>query len=203
MPDSPASANPTVAVTRRKQGRPRDSQAGAAIIAATLDLVAAHGVAGLSVDAVAAAAGCSKATIYRRWASKEELVADALRSGTPRIEPVDTGSFRGDVERYINELIDRLSKGRIDVIPHLAHTRASNAAVRAALDEYHVNRERPMREILLRGIERGEVSPDVDFDIIIEILLGPVIYRCVFSDRSLDASFAGRLLDVLVHSIQT
>ena len=73
----PSSTDVREEVAPRAPGRPRDARADSAILDATLRLVGSVGLGGLSMDAVAATAGVSKATIYRRWASKEALVLDA------------------------------------------------------------------------------------------------------------------------------
>ena len=81
----------------RKPGRPRSAQAHKAIIDATLELLAEEGFQGLSIEAVAAKAGVGKTTIYRRWASKEELVMEALRHVQIDVPMIDTGNFRNDL----------------------------------------------------------------------------------------------------------
>lgn len=182
----------------RRPGRPRDARTDEAIVAATLHQCAAHGVTGLSIDAVAAEAGCSKATIYRRWASKEELVAHALSLGPVPIEDYDTGSTIADIERYVTELVHRLPRGRADVIPHLVEAQSANAAVRTSLDEYNARREDPLRRILQRGITRGELSPDLDCDTLIDVVLGPVMNRHLFSNRSMDESFVKEFLELVL-----
>lgn len=187
---------------QRKPGRPRDLRTDDAIIAATLHLCAAQGVTGLSLDAVAAEAGCSKATIYRRWASKEELVAHALSRGPVPIKDFDTGSAIRDIELYVKELISRLPRGRADVIPHLVESGSVNASVRASLNEYNARREEPIRRILQRGVTRGELSPDVDCDAVIDVVLGPVMYRHLFSDRPMDSAFVEGFLHLVLSAVR-
>ena len=87
----------------RKPGRPRDARADRAILEATLELASEQGL-GLSMDAVAARAGVSKATIYRRWASKEALVLDAWRELVGPMPVPDTGSVRGDLRAIFTQL---------------------------------------------------------------------------------------------------
>ena len=181
----------------RRPGRRRDSGTDDAIVDATTRLVGNHGVAGLSVDAIAAAAGCSKTTIYRRWASKDELIIDALRWGDVPITVPDTGSLRSDLEHYYDILLRRLSKGRIDVLPHLVQSGMANEAVRASLDQFNTQREMPLRQVLQRGIARGELSPEIDCDTIVDALVGPLRYRNHFSGRKLDRAFVTGILDVI------
>lgn len=193
QPERPASAKP---------GRPRDERIDEAIIAATVRLVAAHGVAGLSVDAVAASVGCSKATIYRRWRSKEELVVEALRAGAPLIEVADTGSLRGDLERYFDLLIERLSRSRVDVLPNLVHAGTAHTAMRGSLNHFNAQREEALRHILARGIARGDLPHDVNCDAVVDALVGPVRYRHHFSGRVLDRAFAQEILDLVLAGLR-
>lgn len=182
----------------RTQGRRRDARTDKAIIAATLRLVADHGVVGLSVEAVAAAVGCGKTTIYRRWASKEELVVEALRSSITSYDAADTGSLRGDLECYYDLLLERVANGRVDVLPHLVQVGMSNEALRAALNDFNAQREEPLRQILRRAIDRGELPADVDSDTLMEVLIGPVRYRYHFSGRKLDSAFVRGVLDLVL-----
>lgn len=185
----------------RKPGRPRDARADQAIIEATLALVMAHGVAGLSVDAVAAAAGCSKATIYRRWASKEELVVEAMSTSIAAIEVPDCGSLRAELEMFFRELRERFAKGRVDVLPHLVQAGTANAALRASLEDYMNDRQEPLRAILRRSVARGEIARDVDSDIVVEVLLGTLHHHKLFSGNTVDAAFIRRLLDLVLAGI--
>src|SRR5262245_34265059 len=91
------------AVTPRR-GHPRDARCDHAILQATLDLLVEAGAANLSIDGVAARAGVGKATIYRRWSSKEALVLETLSSDATTIEIPDTGSLRGDLVAYYDGL---------------------------------------------------------------------------------------------------
>ena len=92
-----AALSPTEALEPRRPGRPRDARADRAILEATLELAAEFGPLGLSMDAVAERAGVSKATIYRRWSSKEALLLDAWRELAGAIPVPDSGVLRDDL----------------------------------------------------------------------------------------------------------
>ena len=85
----------------RRLGRPRSAGVDEALLDATLQLAGEVGINGMSMDDLAQRAGVSKATIYRRWPSKEALVLDALASAIRPFDLVDTGSVRGDLEMYL------------------------------------------------------------------------------------------------------
>src|SRR4051794_33161402 len=90
----------------RRVGRPRDQRAEGAILDATVALVGEVGFGNLTVDAVAARAGVGKATIYRRWASKEELVIAAVTCLRHGVEAPDTGSVVDDLAGYWGAMAD-------------------------------------------------------------------------------------------------
>src|SRR4051794_16666540 len=90
------------------RGRPRSSTADAAIRQATVDLLHKEGYADLTMTGVAALAGVSTATLYRRWRSKAELVISTLEVMSPREELPDTGSLRADCHELLTRLVGRL-----------------------------------------------------------------------------------------------
>ena len=92
----------------RRPGRPRDIRADAAIRQAAIEVLADKGPGGFTVDEVAARAGCGKATIYRRWPSRANLLLDTAHSMGLEPEPVDTGSVRGDLALLITQLAGKL-----------------------------------------------------------------------------------------------
>src|SRR4051794_23051797 len=101
-------ASPDTAGDSPRRGRPRDARCDHAILQATLDLLAEGGAGSLSIDGVAARAGAGKATIYRRWTSKEALLLEALSTDTSIIESPDTGTLRGDLESYFSALVEKI-----------------------------------------------------------------------------------------------
>ena len=181
------------------RGRPRSEAVAARILEATLDLVREVGINALSMDELAGRAGVSKATIYRRWSSKETLVIAALRSVITPFDEIDTGSMRDDLGLYLGELADRFSsQSGLDILPHLLEVSAHDEAVRASLDEYVRNRRRPLTAIFERARDRGELDEDVDVAVMVDAVIGPFIYRRLLSHDPIDADFVGRLLAVVL-----
>ena len=180
-----------------RRGRPRRADADEAILRATLEQLADAGVAGLSMDLVAQRAGVGKATIYRRWTSKEELVLEALRTVAAPIPVPDEGSLRGDLIAYTDELVERFSHGRgSDVLPHLVAASCHDAELRASLDAFTRGRQATLRRLFARGVERGELPADTDIDLAVDAILGPIFYRHLLSGEPVDRALARRLVDL-------
>lgn len=182
-------------VETRRPGRPRDARADEAIVAATLQLLGQVGLAGISIEAVAATAGVGKATIYRRWPSKEALVLHAMLQGTDLPRTPDTGSLRGDLEVYLMDLVERIrAYAAQDVLPHLVGAASYDPAVRDALADYTRTRQAPMRTMLARAADRGDLPPGRDADVFVDTVLGAINYRRLMSNAPVDAAFVDALL---------
>jgi AcrR family transcriptional regulator len=194
---TPAAAD-VVGAEPAKRGRPRRADADATILGAALELLAESGVAGLSMDVLAHRAGVGKATIYRRWPSKEALVLDVLRVATTPIAAPDEGSLRADLTVYTDAIVERFGGGRgSDVLPHLIAASCYDPQLRESLDEHTSRRQATIRSILHRGIARGELPPDTDVDLLVDVVLGPFFYRHLLSGAPVDKDFTRRLVDFI------
>lgn len=181
------------------RGRPRSAEADVAILAATLELADEVGINGLSMDELANRAGVSKATIYRRWRSKEELVLAALKSAMSPFDEPDTGKVRSDLSAYLTELADRFTVHTTsDVLPHLITAGFHDEAIQASLAEYVSNRRGPLQRILERAITRNELAADTDIDVLIDLFIAPFMYRHLLSRAPIDTDFVDRLLDTVL-----
>ncbi len=181
--------------TAPRRGRPRSEGLDETLLDVTLELAGEVGIHGMSMDDLAQRAGVSKATIYRRWPSKERLVLDALNHAMRPFDLIDTGSLRGDLDDYLGELARRMSEGKAsDVLPDLIAASVRDANLRTSLDEYIRYRRQPLHTILSRGIERGELGTETDVEVVIDVLIGPFVYRRLLSHDPLDLDFVERLL---------
>ena len=195
--------NSVGAVDAPRRGRPRDARCDHAILQATLDLLTEGGASGLSIDGVAARAGVGKATIYRRWSSKEALLLEALGTDTSVMPSPDTGTLRGDVEQYFEAMLDKLHQNqRSDVLPHLIEAAFFDPEVKQSLDQYLSNRQKPLRVILQRAQLRGEIAATTDLKVLSDTLVGPIIYRRLLTQGRLDRAFVRKLLDIVLQPQQ-
>lgn len=191
----------------RRAGRPRSAEADDAILAATLSLLAELGFDGMSVEAVAERAGVGKATIYRRWDSKQELVAAALASINAQLATPDTGSAREDMVELMRS-VHRVSTSA-PLGPSLsrlllasAHNPALMEAVRASL----IARRREMgRVILERGMARGEIRADIDPDVVLDMIVGAILHRVMVECTEIFAllPLLEQMLDIIWRGIAT
>lgn len=153
----------TAVADERNRGRPRDPSRDEAIIDAAIDLLVGGGYDRLSMEGVAAAAGVGKATIYRRWSSKPELVIDALTTLKPAMDIIDTGSLEGDIELMIitscNPHSQRLQRVMMSICSALPREPELLEAFRSRFTEPRIAR---ITEMLERARGRGELGPDVD-----------------------------------------
>src|ERR1700722_19862509 len=198
-PDTGAEAGPA-RVAPRRPGRPRSEQAEQALIEATLDLFAEQGFEGVCVEAVAARAGVGKATIYRRWPNKEDLLLAAfgsLKSPFPEARGV---SVRDDLLAMVKVMCaDRsdprkarryaLLLGEGDKYPRL---------MARYLQTVVEPRREAMRAVIRRGAQTGELRPDTDVEIAMLTLTGACMAQGQSVPGTLDDEFATRLVDGLL-----
>jgi AcrR family transcriptional regulator len=187
---------PTLGRPAAKRGRPRRADADEAILAATLELLSEVGVAGLSMDLLAQRAGVGKATIYRRWDSKEALILDTLRMMSTPIPVPDEGTVYDDLCAYMDAVIEHFAPGRgSDTLPHLIEASCYDEQLRASLDDYLRERQSTTRLLLHRGIERDELPATTDVDLITDVILAPFFYRHLLTGAPVDRPFIHRLVE--------
>lgn len=187
----------------RGPGRPRDARADQAIIDATLELLADVGVADLSIEAVAARAGVGKATVYRRWPSKNALIVDALEQLTDVKPPVLSGtSLRDDLITILESIRRRHTTTRVGQIFPRVIGEVRNQSELMALYQRRVvePRRARLRELLAEAVERGELSSDIDLDVATDLIVGPLMYRLLtrFGDQGLPRDWSARAVDTLL-----
>jgi len=184
----------------RRPGRPRSEAAEQAIIEATLDVFAEHGFEGVCVELVAARAGVGKATIYRRWPNKEELLLAALGSlKSPYPEPMGV-SVRDDLLSIVEVMCaDKADPRKARRYALLLGEGEKYPRLMARYKAEVVEPRREMiRSVLRRGIETGELRPDSDVEIAMLTLTGAIMAQEKSAAGTLDGDFAARLVDGLL-----
>lgn len=177
-------------------------RADGAIVDAVLGVLGEVGFTGLTIEAVAQRAGVGKATIYRRWAGKEQLVLEALNVGHIEVPDPDTGGLRSDLIEFLLPLTDEeTQQGTIRLMPALAAQAVVDPQIALPLRRFVADRRNPLAQIIERGRARGEVGPDVDIELAVDLLTGPILYRLCFSGLPVDLEFIQDLIDRSLRAI--
>lgn len=189
----------------RGRGRPRSPEADRAILDAAVAQLADVGYLGLTIEGVAARAGVSKATLYRRHPSKIALVAAAAtRERDVRLPDLDTGSFRGDLVALTRHGTDMMfGSGGLwgRVLPGMLAEAADDPQVAAVVRTFFSWRSEAVRQIVARAIERGEVRPETDPDLVFDLVSGPLLVRLMVTGQPLDDRFAEALVEEVIEGV--
>jgi AcrR family transcriptional regulator len=197
MPDNRLFGDQPSRSTVVRGGRPRSERAHQAILTAARELLIEEGFASFRLEHVAARAGVGKATIYRRWASKEALAQDLLTQlAGPHIEVADSGDTRDDLLAAVTNPMRAVTETDFGpVIKAMLSQIASNPRIgdpfRASVVEA---RRAEIAKVIQRGIARGDLRPDADPGVATELLVGPVYFRLMFGGV-LDLDFAKQVVD--------
>lgn len=154
------------------------------MLSVTLELLQQRGYDGLTVDEVAATARASKATVYRRWPTKAELVLAAFIEGVSQdAEPPNTGSLREDLIR-IGDAVCAQSKEHAGTMRAVLGEVSRNPALNDAMQRQLVDQRRAMmKKVLKQAVDRGEIGADEANSELWDLLPGYLIFRSVFQDR--------------------
>lgn len=169
-----------------------------AILAATVDLLAETGYEALRLDAIASEAGASKATLYRHWSGKAELVVDAIRRfGEAELaEEPDTGSLRGDLLATLGCIRDLLSGKTGHLMTGLLAALQKDAELAQAVrDAMLEDRREFTRKVLDRAVARGELPGGVDPTVFLEVAPAIMFTRLFLYGRPVDDAFLAHLTD--------
>jgi AcrR family transcriptional regulator len=197
---SPHSSHDASQISAGRAGRPRSDKAHQAILDAARELLIEKGFAAMRLEHVAAQAGVGKATIYRRWASKEALAQELLAQlASPHIAVAETGDTREELLAAVtNPMRAVIETDFGPVIRALLSEIASNPSLGDPFRATVVAARRAeVARVIERGIERGDLRPDADPELATELLVGPVYFRLMFGGV-LDLAFAERVVDCVL-----
>src|ERR671917_2149251 len=189
----------------RPPGRPRSERAHRAILQAANDLLESEGFAAVTVEAIAERAGVSKATVYRWWPNKAAVVMDGFLSTVSSEVPFPhTGHAREDIRLHMRRLTGAFG-GRMGrtVAALIAEGQADPELAEALRSRWLSVRRTEAKEILELGIERGELREDLDPEVAVDILYGPIYYRMLVGHAPLGEDFADTLADHVFAGLRT
>ena len=199
---NPPPAPPTAPHTL---GRPRSESREQAILDAALELVVEVGYDGLSMDALAERARASKATIYRRWSGKAEVVAEAVRCRQcHQLALPDTGSLRGDLLAMAGEIGTALASEDGALVAGVLWAARSDPVLAGLMrDQATEGKQAVARHIVDLAVARGEVPATADPRPITEVLPAMIFMRLLITGEPLDGAFFEHVVDDIVLPVLT
>jgi AcrR family transcriptional regulator len=196
----------------RKPGRPRSAQAHKAILDSTLELLAEEGFQGLSIEEVAARAGVGKTTIYRRWASKDELVMDAIRAVQINLSIVETGNFRNDLMTLFEDAYQGMMThpllGQL-ALKFIGEYQTNSEIFQVFITQLLVPRFQQFRHMVEQAQARNEIRRDIDWTLVIELIGGSLYFHWIItrflapSSSSSADEWVEQMIDMVMQGIGT
>lgn len=200
MGKAKARGKTAVNATRRTSGlrtRGRSERVVRLVLQAVAEELGRGGYAELRVEDVAARSGVNKTTIYRRWPSKAELVAAAIRQFAEAPKPPSTGSLRRDLIALLEHMAARVQTPSGMGIVRTIQMERYNPELEAVTREIKAEQWKLRRAVVEQGIARGELPLMADAELVTELLFAPVLRRITLQ-RKVDASFVRSTVDLVL-----
>ena len=178
-------------------GRPRRPGVTEAILGATISLLAEAGFENLTLEDIASRAGVSRPTIYRRWSTKEDLLEDAVNIIVDEyLYPQDTGNIRDDLTFMATRLVDQFQTR----LPSMWTVYFNLEQAQIAPEAFKRARARTMG-MVERAVARGELRPDTDVKLLLQLITGIIWYRAKVVHEDMDSEFAKVIVGMILDSI--
>jgi AcrR family transcriptional regulator len=181
--------------------RRRCERSHQAILQAAIELLEETGYRGVSIEAIAARAGVGKQTIYRWWSCKAAVIMEAYTTHAAENIPIpDTGSVKEDLCQILQQLFTVLTttSAGATIAGLIAEAQTDSAVAATFREKFVASRRAATRVILERGMARGELRPNLNLELAIDTIYGPVWYRLLLKHAALDQAFAAELVCQLV-----
>ena len=187
MTDVPAELDPRVERSRR------------VILEATLDELGEIGYGAMTIESVARRAGVGKATIYRHWQGKLDLLGDALETLKRPIPPLTEGPTRERIVGLLEALVETLGESRwSNCMPALIDAAARDATVQQFHHQFVATRRQIMVDLIVEGITSGELPAGLDPVLTSEVLAGPIFYRRLMTGEESTPALARQIVDLVL-----
>jgi AcrR family transcriptional regulator len=191
---SPGAAAPS-------RGRPRSEEADRAILSSAVEILSERGLSGMSIEEVAARAGVSKATIYRRWSSKGLLALDAFVAEFRALQPLpDTGSLRGDLRAALHAWVSAVTTTPVGrMLTGLIAEAQHDDALRSAWRDRVLEPLRAQHRIMLeRAAARGELAASADQEVVLDLFFGAAQHRLLLGHLPMSDEFIDQVVGIIV-----
>jgi AcrR family transcriptional regulator len=190
--DTPATA---------RRGRPRDPDTAVRILEAALEMLATGGYDRLRLDELARRAGVAKTTILRRWPSKAAVAAAAVEQlALQTADLPESGNLRDDLRALVASAVSAFTRGRGRFVPALMRESGHHPEIADLLLTMVHTRRLAYRRVLGRAVARGELDPEVDHDLMIDLLMGPVWTRLLITQVPIPPTLADEIVDAVLRA---
>jgi AcrR family transcriptional regulator len=192
------------AVAPKKRGRQRSVAAEAAILAATMKLLQKQSLREITADAIANEAGVSKATLYKWWPNKNLVALDAFMARLKaEIVIPDTGSAQKDFTQQLQALIAFYTSpfGKL-FCQFLAEGQNDDSFLKLFRERFLKVRRDALKIVLQRGVARGELRGEVDSELALDLIFGPMVYRLMAGHAPLDETQAKAIVQTVFRGLQ-
>jgi AcrR family transcriptional regulator len=188
-------------IKRRRLGG-RSQRVQTAVFTAAIDVLMNNGFEGFRIGDVAVRAGVNETSIYRRWGNRETLLIEALlnRADADLAIP-NTGSLRTDLIAFLYELIEFLQSPLGIALVQFGAISMNRPDLSPYRQKYWATRESRTRLIFERAVTRGEISANVDIPSMLELLIGPVYARMLFTGQPLSQELPERIVDIVLGNL--
>jgi AcrR family transcriptional regulator len=193
--------SPPAAPTKPRRGRPPAPDTAQRVLAAALELLARDGYAGLTLNALAVRAGVAKTTILRRYGSKAAVAAAAVeRLALHSVDLPESGTLRGDLKALQDKAVAVFTEGDGSFVPRLIRESGHHPEIADLLHTVIHTRRLAYHRILGRAISRHELHPDVDQDVIIDLLIGPIWTRLLITRDPITDGLVEEIVDAVIRA---
>ena len=171
-------------------------------MSAARELLAEKGFAGTTVEAIASRAGVGKATIYRRWPSREQLLLAVTSADLPDIPTPDTGDLRQDLLAIFTRLAEQIrTAGPASYLGDLIGESTRNPAMRQDFQAMIQQRRSLCSGVVAQARKRGDVRKSIDPDLVLDLISGSIFYRKLFSEDPADTTYVEQAVDAVLDGI--
>lgn len=187
----------------KKLGRPRSEKTKNAVLSAAYDLLLENGFGAVTIEKIADRAGVSKATIYKWWPNKAAVIMDAFfDAAVVRLPVPDTGSVISDMIIQVNNLANFLLSQEGKVINEIiAEGQSDLKLAETYRTMYFKPRRLDSRYILERGISRGELNKDLDIELVMDLIFGPLFYRLLITGDEINKDFVEHIVRYILKGV--
>ena len=186
----------------KRTGRPRDPGVDEAVSHAVFKVLAECGMSGFTVEKVATAAGVGKATVYRRWPSRVDLLQEIWQHVHDDFPKPDTGDLRKDLKIFVGTMAEFVSDpDRRLAISHLVAAAKVDPELGKRFESFKRQRVEALRRVVLQAKKRGELRPGLDTDVVVEMIVAGIFFRILVAGGELNQRFADQCVDIVIDGI--